>query len=162
LHLKSKVSWNEVQEVSEYYTSTVRIWSTRLTWYDLGQLVGTVKNYQFVSALELFKVTFNKRKSKMLSLTDYVWLKGLLFSFVHHINSNTCVPSPPEHLVLLVKVLDVDCWETVSCYRLKISSKFVWIPVKVRYSLSICKMWGNVTISDTYIFAEGVPLCLRT
>jgi DNA integrity scanning protein DisA with diadenylate cyclase activity len=46
------------------------------------------KYNQFVSTLELFKVTFNKKKSKMLLLTDYVWLKGLLFSFVHHINSN--------------------------------------------------------------------------
>ena len=80
----------------------------------------------------MFKVTLNKRKSKMLSLTGYVWFKCLLFSFVHQINSNT--PNPPEHLVLLMKVLDVDCWETVSCYRLKIRFKFVRISVKVKYS----------------------------
>lgn len=105
-------------ECEDMKHATDMIWLRSAVWY-------SKKIINFVSTLELFKVTLNKRKSKMLSLTGYVWLRGLLFSFARQINSNTWIPDPPEHLVLLVKAVDVGWWETVSCYRLNRSLKFV-------------------------------------
>ena len=64
----------------------------------------------------MFKYKY--QNTSILPLTDCVWWKIFWFSFVSHVNSLACLFKLTEHLVLLVKVLDVYCLETVSCYHM--------------------------------------------